>query len=332
MSGFLKSFSGSFAVAVGAWPFASLALTLPILALLYHRAGRIRLRDAVVTYLAVLYALGLLCFTLYPLPQGDEGLGITYGAPVQLVPFAFVGDVMKDGPSALFQVVANIALFVPLGFLAGRFLGWGALRCTLAGLAVSLFIETAQLTGLFGIYPYSYRTFDVDDLMTNTLGALCGFWLSRLLSVLAPPEQEEDVSITAHPGFVRRGVAFWIDMTLVLVATVIVSVVTQLAVLAFGASGDSALEVTGYATFVAGVLALATGQVFIPWLTGGQTPGGAFVRMTFETKPRCGWRRALFYAARSLTLALAFYFPFFALPALLIFYAIKKCMPYDLLP
>ena len=83
---FLAGFSRPFALALGLWPIASLVLTLPVLAILYRRDGRLRLWSAVGAYLSVLYLLSLVCFTLYPLPSGDSGLGITWiaGAPLLL--------------------------------------------------------------------------------------------------------------------------------------------------------------------------------------------------------------------------------------------------------
>lgn len=48
----------------------------------------------------------------------------------------------------------------------------------MTGLCVTGFIECWQL--LVG------RAFDIDDLMLNTLGALCGFWLWLLLKRAAP--------------------------------------------------------------------------------------------------------------------------------------------------
>lgn len=62
--GFLKNFSEPFAFALALWPFVSMLLTVPVLALLYHRDNRIRLSSAIVAYGTVLYLLGLLCFTL----------------------------------------------------------------------------------------------------------------------------------------------------------------------------------------------------------------------------------------------------------------------------
>ena len=110
---FLGRFSESFAAAVALWPLASLLLTLPILAYLYHRDGRLRAASAVSAYLAVLYVLGLGCFTLYPLPDGTSGPGITYGIEPRFNPLGFLDDLAKDGVRALPDMVANVAFFVP---------------------------------------------------------------------------------------------------------------------------------------------------------------------------------------------------------------------------
>ena len=56
--GFLKNFSEPFAFALALWPFVSMLLTVPVLALLYHRDNRIRLSSAIVAYGTVLYLLG----------------------------------------------------------------------------------------------------------------------------------------------------------------------------------------------------------------------------------------------------------------------------------
>ncbi len=82
----------------------------------------INLNTVIGAYLSVLYALSLVCFTLYPLPSGESGLGITYGIAPQLNPFGFLNDLAKDGIGAIPQIFANIAFFVPLGFIAGRLL------------------------------------------------------------------------------------------------------------------------------------------------------------------------------------------------------------------
>ena len=73
---------------------------------------------------------------------------------------------------AWLNVLLNIALFVPLGILLP--LLWKKLQkgylMLIAGLGTSLFIELSQLLKGSGL-------FDVDDLFTNTLCAMIGFWL-----------------------------------------------------------------------------------------------------------------------------------------------------------
>ena len=60
---FIESFTRPFMLAVMLWPFLSFVLTLPVLALLYHRDNRIRFTSALTAYLIVLYLLALACFT-----------------------------------------------------------------------------------------------------------------------------------------------------------------------------------------------------------------------------------------------------------------------------
>ena len=197
---FLSSYSESFAAALGLWPLASFMLTLPILAWLYHRDGRIRLLSAAGAYLAVLYLMGLVCFTLYPLPEGDVGPGITYGLAPILNPLHFVDDIREDGIAAVAQLVANAALFVPFGFIARRGMRLGMVPTVALGFLASLAIELAQLTGLFGVYPYAYRTFETTDLCTNTLGALAGWALAQFsLRVLPARSEADDTLVTNRP-------------------------------------------------------------------------------------------------------------------------------------
>ena len=177
---FLGSYSDNFAAALVLWPVLSFMFTLPILAYLYHRDGRLRFGTFVGAYLTVLYVCGLGCFTLYPLPQGDAGLGITYGVAPNFNPMNFMNDIAKDGLKAVFQLAFNVVFFMPLGFIAGRLLRLRFLPSVLLGLAASLLIEVSQLTGLFGIYPYAYRCCDVDDVITNTLGAALGLSLIHI--------------------------------------------------------------------------------------------------------------------------------------------------------
>lgn len=339
VTGFLANYSANFKMALLIWPVLSFMLTMPILAWLYHRDGRVRASSAFGTYLAILYALGIVCFTLYPLPEGSKGPGITYGISPNLIPFHFLADIAKDGLKAVFQVAFNVAFFVPLGFIAGRLFRMRMVSALCLAFGVSLAVETAQLTGLFGIYPYAYRCFDVDDLLCNTVGGVLGWFAAQALGRVMP-ERMDEVSITHQPGLVRRCVALWLDMLIIWLAAVAAGLVWLVVAVGFELAWDEPLRVGGWdAAQVSGLLAFCGGlvacvvvEVVIPWMHEGCTPGGSFVRMSFEGHVRTsGWRVA-FYACRVLTLLALFGLPFFAVPALLIFYVIKRCMPYDLIP
>ena len=107
--GFLKNFSEPFAFALALWP-----------ALLYHRDNRIRLSSAIVAYGTVLYLLGLLCFTLYPMPADAAAYCAAHHLTPQLNPLQFIGDIRTDGLTAVLQIAFNIVFFLPLGFIMGR--------------------------------------------------------------------------------------------------------------------------------------------------------------------------------------------------------------------
>lgn len=212
--GFLKNFSEPFAFALALWPFVSMLLTVPVLALLYHRDNRIRLSSAIVAYGTVLYLLGLLCFTLYPMPADAAAYCAAHHLTPQLNPLQFIGDIRTDGLTAVLQIAFNIVFFLPLGFIMGRIWRWPLPVTAVLSFATSLFLETMQLTGLMGVFPCAYRLFDVDDLLWNTTGALIGFALA-MLSLRLIPARVADTTPTTTPGFMRRLITFIIDMTLI---------------------------------------------------------------------------------------------------------------------
>lgn len=334
---FLSAYGGNFKMALLLWPMLSFALTLPILAYLYHRDGRLRLGSSLAAYLTVLYGLGIVCFTLYPLPSGDSGPGITYGIQPQFMPFNSIDNIRQDGLKAVFQLGFNVVFFMPLGFIAARFFRMRFVPTVLLGLAVSALVETAQLTGLFGVYDYAYRCCDTDDLITNTLGALIGWLCARVLGPVRSPEEAGPVSVTETPSFLQRCVALWLDSIVI----GLLSLLPYCAVaLPLELVWEAPLELPGMtvnqtAALLLGAsfwLAVLVVEVLAPWFRGGSTPGGAFVRMTCENHPRTTGYRLLFYALRLATLAaVCLWVPWAAL-ILLLFYLFARRMPYDYLP
>lgn len=334
---FLAGFSDSFKAALAIWPLLSFALTLPILAYLYHRDGRLRLSSALGAYVSVLYIAGLGCFTLYPLPSGDAGPGITYGIEPQFNPLNFIDDIARDGVKAAFQTVFNIVLFVPLGFIAKRFMHVGLPLTAALSLATTGLIETAQLTGLFGIYPFAYRTFEVDDLIFNTFGGVIGWLCGLALGKVMPSKEEPDLGITCHPGFVRRCVALWMDsLSMALCAfgpwlalDLASELLSDRAIAFFGMSAG---QTEGALVIACSLAAFIGVEVLIPWFHGGSTIGGHVVRMSFETKRRQGRQRAVFYGVRALYLLAVLAVPQAMVFVTAVFYLFARQMPYDYLP
>lgn len=334
---FLSAYSSNFKMALLFWPVLSLLLTLPILAYLYHRDGRLRLGSAVAAYLTVLYGLGIICFTLYPLPSGDSGPGITYGIHPQFMPLNSIDNIQKDGLKAVFQVAFNVVFFMPLGFIAGRFFRMRFISAVLLGLGVSALVETAQLTGLFGAYPFAYRCCDVDDVITNTLGAAIGWGFARALGPVGAVTAGERPPVAANPGFVHRCVALWLDLMIIgffsLAPFCAIALPLELTEgVAFQLPGMTANATATLVMGVSLVVAAVVVEVVVPWCNGGSTPGGAFVRMTCEGHPRSLGHRILFYVVRSGVLVAVWLWVPWAALILLAFYAVARRMPYDLLP
>lgn len=86
------------------------------------------------------------------------------------------GD-LKDNAHEKYMVIANIALFVPLGFflpiLFNRLRWW---QVILIGFAATCVVEAAQ--------PVFGRTGDIDDVVTNTVGAVVGCVFAKALLLI----------------------------------------------------------------------------------------------------------------------------------------------------
>ena len=288
----------------------AIAGLVPWAALQYRRRGTLGIGNAVLAFLAVVYSLALVTYTLLPLPDTSEVAALCRSASgPQLTPFAFVGDIAKEGglsgPRSLLgnpaaaQVVFNVVLFVPLGmlvrhvFLHGRFVA-GVVVGTVAGFAVSLLIECTQLTGDWFLYPCAYRLFDVDDLFANTLGALVGTLVSPVLWILTRHRGDSTAGMPRPVTVWRRGFGMFCDLLAVTLTSGALVSVTSLGFALAGHDQDATLPSVVLATlpFVAPALQL------VLVLTTGRTLGEAVVRLRPEPHPS-GWQRLVRWAAGS---------------------------------
>ncbi|MFD0787463.1 VanZ family protein, partial [Micromonospora azadirachtae] len=203
--------------------FALLApvAVLPWIGWHYAHYGQLRGWSAMIAGAAALYLCGVLAFTLFPLPPRSAAACV--GDHYQLRPLASVGDVLRAGHGDLVstvtstefaQVALNVVLFVPLGFLVRYRFRRGLPVTALLGLGGSLLIELTQGTAVFGLYPCPYRVADVDDLMTNTLGAVAGWLIAVAVGRALPSAVPDHVDDLAAPRLPRRGLAMISDLAL----------------------------------------------------------------------------------------------------------------------
>ena len=197
------------AILGGAFFLASAGIFL--LAVQYRRHGRLSWRRTITTATAAIYGFGLFSYTMLPLPSSRDEYCRPGVAIPQLVPGRFLDDfklaIVERGLSGfatsftLWQVLFNIILFMPLGILAVRWLRGNIITGVLLGFAASLAIELTQYTGIWGLYTCAYRVADVDDLITNTAGALLGAVIAYLpmFRFLSGPVEADAAQAPARP-------------------------------------------------------------------------------------------------------------------------------------
>ena len=91
---------------------------------------------------------------------------------------------------------------VPFGIYMRYYFQCDLRKTIMLSFVLSLFFELTQLSGLYFIYPGSYRLFDVDDLLLNTLGGLVGYALAGPIARMLP--SREALLAAAHAGVVLR--------------------------------------------------------------------------------------------------------------------------------
>lgn len=273
-------------VAIIGGVLVAIASAVPFVALEYRRFGRLTLRSAAGGLAIAVYGCALVTYTLLPLPDG----ALEACVPPQSVPFRSAIDIVRLGigsPGALVrngalqQVLLNVVLFLPLGVIVRRFTRWPVLVVGAVGLGVSALIETTQLTGIWTLYPCAYRVADVDDLITNTAGALLGAVAAPLLGrrrpAIAPPEERP-----TRISFGRRFAGMVVDVLAVAVTGVLATLLWQAPVaLADGRTPQPWNDVLGWVTG-----SLVPAAVQLAWvLRSGQSVGEQAVRLQPVTRP-----------------------------------------------
>ena len=329
-------------IAVLLFVLAIPVLVFPAVHGLYRRYDRMPFLPSALVGAAVLYAFGLVAFTLFPIPADSAAACANETAGWRIEPLASFREAADEasrlGPgsfltsAAFLQEVMNVVLLMPLGILiglSGRRPWWVAAA---AGLGVSLLIETTQGTGVWGLYDCPYRLAEFDDLLTNTTGAVLGWfvgrWMAGWLRWPAPVGFDRAELDDEQPSVGRRFVAVMLDF----VAVGVVAGALQFG-LALGATiigvGNTPSAWPGPVVFVAGTLGpLLVVAVAIPLIRSdraspgqittllhpvdgrGQPPGAKelLVRTAVRWSPlllaatATSWGRAVFFVAAAVQL------------------------------
>ena len=214
-------------VAILLFPILTSIICIPYAVYNYRKYGTNNKFKIFIFYTFVFYCITAFFMTLLPLPQVDEPFFT--GSNTQLIPFTFIKDFLSEtsviltkpntylhifSEPAFMQVFFNIVLTIPLGVYLRYYFKKSFKQTLLISFLVSMFFEVTQLTGIYGIYKYPYRLFDVDDLMINTLGGVIGYSITPLFKYILP-----DINIIksktfnkgSSPSYPKRILAFLID-------------------------------------------------------------------------------------------------------------------------
>lgn len=140
----------------------------------------------------VIYLAGLAALTIAPSTRFRLNNTISH---VNLVPFAHSWEWYRD--ATIYQskiglhvfylnLVGNIALFLPFGFLLRWMFKQNLGRTILVTAGISIFVELIQL--MMRVWHY-YRHVDVDDVLLNIMGALIGGTIALLIRKLGFPKR-----------------------------------------------------------------------------------------------------------------------------------------------
>ena len=206
--------------------FVALLLLIPICIIHYRRFGYLKPARAGTFYSFLFFCLCAAFLVTLPLPEitSDFCEIHTLARQSRLIPFQFVVDIAQANAASLrhfnlisvlenpvfLQAFFNFLLLMPLGFYLRYYFRVSSKTALIVAIATTALFEITQITGIYGFYPCPYRTFEVDDLILNTAGAMVGYGITPLLIGWLPDLQQSHRPATVVSPF-RRLVAFVID-------------------------------------------------------------------------------------------------------------------------
>lgn len=205
-------------------------ITIPVFIYNYRKHGFASKFRIFLLFTFLYYILTAFYLTILPLPDYNAVLP---KIKPQLMPFSAERDILINHRKlitkhiggimlilknrALWQVIFNFMLLLPLGFYLRYYFKKGIKHTLIISFLVSLFFEVTQLTGIYGIYKSPYRLFDVDDLILNTSGSILGYYITPFLSIILPDLDQinEKYDYGKPVTYFRRGLSFYIDIIII---------------------------------------------------------------------------------------------------------------------
>lgn len=261
------------------FPVIAFLFTIPYLLGQYHKYGSVNKFRTLIIYSFILYLMTIYFLVILPLPSWKEVAQLTTER-MRLIPFNFVADFLREtslvitNPSTylkaltepcVYIVVFNIFMTIPFGMYLRYYFKCSLKKTVYLSFLLSLFFELTQLSGLYFIYPRSYRLFDIDDLILNTSGGILGYFLVGLFLKYLPSREVIDrVSLEkgTEVSGLRRLTLFFLDLFIYLFLTIILHFF-----IAFP-----------YCNYIM----LVIYYVLIPYFFHGQTLGGKFLKVRLD--------------------------------------------------
>ncbi|MFD2045129.1 VanZ family protein [Ornithinibacillus salinisoli] len=158
----------------------SLTFYLPIRYIIVKRKEhRVNYYKEIVYILLIAYGESVVYLTVFPSPGANPSGEVS----VNLIPFQTINRYFAFQGNAAIPIInllGNVVVFIPIGlfavFLNKKLSFMGAF---LIGFSCSLSIEITQL--ILSFLKILSRSFDIDDIILNTLGVLLGFIIIKLI-------------------------------------------------------------------------------------------------------------------------------------------------------
>lgn len=269
----------SIKTAIIVFPAVALLFTIPFILYQYHKYGAINLVRVLIIYSFILYLITIYFLVILPLPAKNQ---VVWKANmVKLIPFAFIFDFLKETSFLLndpttylkfltepcfYTVLFNLFMTIPFGMYLRYYFKCDLKKTIILSFLLSLFFEVTQITGLYYIYPYPYRVFDIDDLIINTLGGATGYYLMGMINFLPSREEIDSESIKNSnivSGFRRTTIFFW-DYLLFTCISLFISLFIKVKYLL--------------------LILFIIYYILIPYLTNGYSIGSKFLNVRLEFK------------------------------------------------